>query len=63
MSDSAAEKAVLLIETFTNGLKHGVRHFDHRGREMTTVKEIITELRDHGSIHIKMPEGEEPKED
>lgn len=53
------EKARLMVETFTNGLAAGVKHFDHRGRELKTVKEILEELRTHGSVSIKFPDGVE----
>jgi hypothetical protein len=47
------EKAVLLIETFTNGLKGGVKHYDNSKKELKSVKEILEALQREGSISVK----------
>jgi len=48
-------KAKALTEAISRELKRGTKHFNHAGKELTTIKEILTTLITEGQIQFQPP--------
>ncbi len=53
MSESAHFKALLLVEAVRDALARGTRHYDVRGRELTTEREVLEALVRDGRIELE----------
>lgn len=47
------EKAQALIDSVTNALKAGTKHYDIHGKPLTTVKEVIEALNRDGQVELE----------
>jgi len=53
---STIDKAYALIASIEAAMKNGVQHFDIKGKELRTVKEVLLALKRDGKIEMRSRE-------
>lgn len=57
-----SENAKIFVNAVCDALARGVKHYDVRGKQLSTVREVLEALLNDGRIEFEKPDtGERPK--